>query len=721
MHPSNIRRSILPLAWSRTSATICGILILALQPVIFYWRVLINPSEHIPYDLAGFHLPLISYVAQCVRQGIAPLWDPYPYCGAPIHADIQAQVFYPFTWVAILAGNHSQGRTLFYWVEWLIPAHMILAGLFAFWLLRRMGLRHPAALLGAAVYQLGAYFASQPQHLGAICAGAWLPLAILAVFEIRVRVRLCWIAALAMAVAMSILAGFVASTEVVAGAVLLFVVALLVSREASWRIVPAVAAGFLWGAAIAAVELIPMWQLARSSMASIRGTWYLYGGGMPLQSLVSLVLPNHYHIFDLEGYKLPYNFTQTYAYCGIATMVLIALAPFVRKSRAVMFLILTVVAAVWMLGEHTPVYRFVFGHLPATLRGSLYAEHALMAFCCFAGITAAIVLDRIGRRVPEAVLWGIALFTCYDLMQAGSGRPMNSSSGGYKKVESESRVPDAPELPDQLRSLVERTSPPSRIDYADAVFSQGIRGSDMLRLPTASGDNPFVLLRILYLRRLIGSGAPWDRLLPVSQFSSPLLSMMNVGWVVGGAPIPADQVEKAGLEPLEPVDGFHVYRNPRVLPRFFLAPRVRRSSGESETLRMVSRADFNPAAEAIVEGLPSDREGLGTGEVKVSAYTANRVQLEVVSTAPAFLATSEAMYPGWEAAVNGKPAPLLTTNGAFRGLALDGGANTVVMEYHPRYFAFSSFLSVLALLAAAAAGFGRERLWRRRTVPKPAG
>jgi hypothetical protein len=260
--------------------------------------------------------------------------------------------------------------------------------------------------------------------------------------------------------------------------------------------------------------------------------------------------------------------------------------------------------------------------------------------------------------------------------------------------------------------LAETTSPPSRIDYADAVFSQGVRGSDMLRLPTASGDNALVLLRMLYLRRLFCGGNPWERLLPVNRFSSPLLSMMNVGWIVGVAPIPADQVEKAGLEPLEPVDGFHIYRNPRVLPRFFLAPRVRRSSGEAETLRMVSRADFNPAAEAIVEGLPADREGLGTGEVKVIAYAANRVQLQVVSTAPAFLATSETMYPGWEASVNGKPAPLLTTNGAFRGLALAGGANTVVMEYHPRYFALYAFLSVLALLAAAAAVFGR--LWRRQ-------
>jgi uncharacterized membrane protein YfhO len=124
---------------------------------------------------------------------------------------------------------------------------------------------------------------------------------------------------------------------------------------------------------------------------------------------------------------------------------------------------------------------------------------------------------------------------------------------------------------------------------------------------------------------------------------------------------------------------------------------------------MVSGADFNPAMEAVVEGLPADREGLGAGEVKVSAYMANRVQLEVAATAPAYLVTSEAMYPGWEATVNGKPAPLLMTNGAFRGLALPSGASSIVMEYHPRYFAFSAFLSAAALLGALVVGAGFRR------------
>src|SRR5439155_17822192 len=197
-------------------------------------------------------------------------------------------------------------------------------------------------------------------------------------------------------------------------------------------------AGFVLGYAIASVELIPLWRLSHSSVASLRSTWYTNGGGLPPHALVSLVFPNYYHIFELgERYKLPYNFTFLYAYCGVATVVLMALAPFVRKSKARVFLILTILSGFWMLGEHTPVYRTVFVLLPSLLRGALYAAFAWMAFCCFSGITAAIVLDRMGKRAPQAVLWGIAVFTSYDLIRTGSGRPMNSYPGGYKTVDSE--------------------------------------------------------------------------------------------------------------------------------------------------------------------------------------------------------------------------------------------------------------------------------------------
>ena len=43
---------------------------------------------HIPYDMVAFHLPLAAYVARSVCEAEFPFWDPYPYCGVPIHADV---------------------------------------------------------------------------------------------------------------------------------------------------------------------------------------------------------------------------------------------------------------------------------------------------------------------------------------------------------------------------------------------------------------------------------------------------------------------------------------------------------------------------------------------------------------------------------------------------------------------------------------------------------
>jgi hypothetical protein len=293
----------------------------------------------------------------------------------PLYGDLQVQLFYPSTWLAILVGNLNAGRNIYYWVEWLIPLHMMLAGVLTFILARRLGLSHPAALLGATVYQLGGYFASQATHLGAICDGAWLPLAILAIFEMRRGFRPRWFALLVLAACLSILAGFAATTVVIAGTTVLFALALLGAREASWRVLPVLAGGWLLGALAASIQLVPLWQLTRLSIASERAGW-ITAWGAPLQSLVSLIRPDYYHIFEgmTPQYKLPYNFTFLYVYCGIVPLLLILVAPFFRKtSRALMFLALTAVTAIWMLGEHTPIYQFVFQHLPELVRGALYA------------------------------------------------------------------------------------------------------------------------------------------------------------------------------------------------------------------------------------------------------------------------------------------------------------------------------------------------------------
>jgi uncharacterized membrane protein YfhO len=123
-----------------------------------------------------------------------------------------------------------------------------------------------------------------------------------------------------------------------------------------------------------------------------------------------------------------------------------------------------------------------------------------------------------------------------------------------------------------------------------------------------------------------------------------------------------------------------------------------------EALSRLARPDFNPAVEAVVEGQGSNSGELSGGAVRVQFYSANRVILNAEVSDRAFLASSEAMYPGWKATINGKPTPIYMTNGAFRGVFLDRGSNQIVMTYWPERFLIWSAISAVSLLLAIGLG-----------------
>src|SRR6516225_1355739 len=65
--------------------------------LIFFARVLFTTHYSVPWDFRGFHLPLAMAVFDAMKGAGSVLWDPTTYCGRPLFADPQAQVFYPPT------------------------------------------------------------------------------------------------------------------------------------------------------------------------------------------------------------------------------------------------------------------------------------------------------------------------------------------------------------------------------------------------------------------------------------------------------------------------------------------------------------------------------------------------------------------------------------------------------------------------------------------------
>ncbi|HKC89388.1 MAG TPA: YfhO family protein, partial [Blastocatellia bacterium] len=158
-----------------------------------------------------------------------------------------------------------------------------------------------------------------------------------------------------------------------------------------------------------------------------------------------------------------------------------------------------------------------------------------------------------------------------------------------------------------------------------------------------------------------------------------------------------------------------IYENPRALPRAWLVPKVEVVSAEDALRRIRGEGEqsFNPREVALLE-LPLDslpeitdkaRPDLPQGDFKAPAearivnYEPNRLAIETVADKRATLVVSEMYYPGWEATIDGRPAPILTANYLLRSMIVPEGRHRVEMRYTAPAARRGAVISALALLA----------------------
>jgi hypothetical protein len=672
-----------------------------------FWRGVVAGTHVLPWDFRDFHLPMAELQAHCLRTGQWPLWDPFSYFGRPLVANIQAQTFYPPRWIALVVNHLTGGEHLLYLLELLAIAHVVLAGLFARRMLERLGAPPAAATAGSIVYQLGGFFASQAQHLGVVCGGAWLPLAWLAVLELKDRISRRWVAILALALAMAILAGLPSLAAGIFASTWVLTAAVMMSHGAVLRTGLAVARASLAALLLAAVQLLPAIELNFHSIAQYRAEWRPTGGGIPLQALVSMVAPNHYGIFDLSTYRGPWEPTFMYLYCSLGGLVL-ALAALVqgRRPETRLFGVLTLLFALAMLGDQTPIGRWGYQALPAAVRAAVQPEFLMPNFilgvAVLCGLGAAQMLKR------KALAWAAVAVIAADLILVGSGRPMNGVAIAFEPGVTRYAFDGSEELLARLRLFVNQAVPPHRIDLADDTHRWGMT-APLTRIPTGTGYDPMAPARVIRLRLAFARGQHWGATYPVENLASPAVDLAGIRYVLSRAPIPAETLAAARFRHVADLPGRRLYENLEALPRFYLVGKIRRAASLEEAAAMLLNPAFDSRTEAVVEGgdMPA---GAASGSVRVLSYRENRIVLEVTAEEPAFLVTSETHYPGWKAWIDQVEQPILYTNVAFRGLPVPSGRHRVVLAFEPVLPAVGAALSTLGLFLLLFPRPGRAHL-----------
>jgi hypothetical protein len=684
-------------------------LVLFAQVLVFYARVVLTRQYVIPWDFRYYHYPLFYFMAQSFRRGELPLWDPYTYCGLPFYAGLQNQVFYPPTVLAVLVSNMIGGGHLLYLMELQLVAHVFLGGYFTYLLLRALGTSRGAAVIGASIFQLGPFFVSQAQHLHAVDSAAWLPLALLSVVRLSGNYTARWVAILAISWAMCVLAGFPAVIGLTFLCSFLVAAILIACRLARPKVLAAMAAALVLAIGIAAVLLLPGLELIRTSVSTLRSSWRGTDWGIPLPALITLLIPDYFHVSDLSKYSYPKNATFMYLYVGLITLALVAIALF-RKSRySVAFALFTAVSLFFMLGHSTLPGRLILGYFLDLTHDAIYLEFMLVGFSLGMAILAGLGADRIVRgRGWVAAILTVLIFV--DLYYAGAGRPMNTSSIAHEPGITHDTFDGNAQLLPAIRQLINKSTPPARTDIYDASINWA-GTAPLVEIPTANGYDPVAQIRLMQVRLLFCNGQDWGRYYTVAHLESPILDLLNIGYIFSQHPISSPKYENVEIA------GQVLLRNKTVLPRFFLVGNVVPVPDMKSALARMSSPDFNGAATAIVEGPVSLHSADPPGTVKVVSFGPSKIILDVDALRAAYLVTSEAYSPGWRARVNGRAVPIEITNAAFRGLAIAPGQHRVEMEFRPRILAVSASISLIAVLIATFLIIWKDR--SRQTRPTP--
>jgi hypothetical protein len=430
-----------------------AVMLLALA-VAFFWKIALANLILVGVDVFTYFTPFKAYAAEVLRAGRLPLWNPYLFMGVPFLANVQTAALYPLNLPLIWLSTPKM-------VAYSIVLHIFLGGLFAYLYARlSLGLSPFGALVTAIVFAFSGFLGARVEHLTHLNVYVWLPLLFLLFDLARLspslvgrgpgggtsqslvgrgleggsRPFLPALAGLALAIALQFTAGHLQASYINLFALGLYALlgnlrlggsqGLAADRQirypiagsgdpagASWDLprlakalgrnlfVYVLAVGL--GAALAAVQLLPSYELSRLSIRS---------GGLPYREAASFSLRPHlilYSLLPTFGEDLGQvfggeSFSEYVGYVGVLALLL-ALAGILGqwcRHRTLFFVFLGALGLFLALGLANPAYFIFYKLVPGF---SLFRAPArwLYLYTTSVAVLAGLGADFLVHSLPE--------------------------------------------------------------------------------------------------------------------------------------------------------------------------------------------------------------------------------------------------------------------------------------------------------------------------------
>ena len=698
--------------------------------------------------------PWREYALALLRAGYLPLWNPYSGAGAPLLANYQSALLYPPSWAGLLL-------PLGFAMSAAAVLHLFLAawGMWAF--AGRLGLPALGRGVSALAFGLSGYLVARLGTYPLVAAAAWIPWLMWAALGIVRQGRRRDAAWLALFSGLLLLAGHAQTAWyglLLAG--LLAVYETARTRPAGWygRLALALG-GVALGAGIAALQLLPTAELMGLSQRAggVDVTVAMNFSYAPARAL-NFLSPDVFGNPGSGTYITQGAFFEDAVYVGLLPLVsaFAAVIAWVRRAKRPAFwgtvplwLGVAVAALVLALGNYTPVFPFLFEHVPtfdlfqAPVRWHLWTVFALSVLAgigtqawgrgrwllfgtrlATAGAAGAVALALLAapRLLPPevydtpgvSVLIGAVVYTGVVGAAAGALTLLQPAAGTRRHAlwALAALIVVAADLGWAARGL-NPTVP--AVFYDRLPQAGGYTGRAYW--PAAAADTvmfetflPFNDYRVAAdnWQGFRASGLPNLNLLdrrPLLNNFDPLLPGHYAAYIglIEHSAAPAALLQAAAVGGVYDETGAVRALARPARSAWFPAALCWHDSADSLYAALAAPAwDYLAQAHLLGPGgcpePPSAAAAAGRVDSVRPDESGMGVEIAVTAEAGGLLVLADTDYPGWRATVDGQPARILRANGAFRAVEVPAGGRLVRFEYRPAWLLPGAVASAAALL-----------------------
>lgn len=363
-----------------------------------------------PNDGLAQYFPERVVIAESLRRGELPFWNPYIFGGMPLLAAMQGGVLYPGNLAFLLLPPVAAMNAT------VLLAYVVAgAGAYAFG--RTLAMLRPAALLTGVSYMLGGFFMGHLEHVVMIQAAGLLPWLLWAIEKARATGRASYAQVGALILAFMLLAGHPQTAAFSLAVAAAYGAWRLAGPEAGRRpFAVSLALMAVLGVGLALMQLLPTWELSRLSDRQALAYPALIELSLPPRQLLTLLFP--FLFGGVPSTLFPTSYwgagawpNELMGYMGLGTTMLAAAAVIGRwRDGAVRFFVVLGLAGVLLaLGGFTPLYQ-LWAKVPVLNSMRVPGRHFLevhLALSVLGGLGMARLLaaDASGRARLALAAW----------------------------------------------------------------------------------------------------------------------------------------------------------------------------------------------------------------------------------------------------------------------------------------------------------------------------